>query len=44
MSRFPPIPADHREEVVRKTAGSVDLTEARIIVSGGRGVEKCGGI
>jgi len=31
------------KEVVRKTAGGVDLTEARIIVSGGRGVKSAEG-
>ncbi|ARK32593.1 electron transfer flavoprotein subunit alpha/FixB family protein [Halalkalibacter krulwichiae] len=31
------------KDVVRKTAGSVDLTEAKIIVSGGRGVKSAEG-
>src|SRR5206468_9796795 len=31
------------KEVVRKTASSVDLTEARIVVSGGRGVKSAEG-
>jgi electron transfer flavoprotein alpha subunit len=31
------------KDVVRKTAGSIDLTEAKIIVSGGRGVKSAEG-
>jgi electron transfer flavoprotein alpha subunit len=31
------------KEVVRKTAGSVDLTEAKIVISGGRGVKSAEG-